>query len=129
MPTVAPFYIDLRRTLRKAGIRSMLECQHFDGWNPLFRHRPHAGIRKHPTVLPIEASFATPKHGRCRDWGVRLYLRFLNPVVLTAGMTRGRRAKQQKALRGGILDPYLEPLTRTWSHFVGIYRQKLTKYS
>jgi len=37
--------------------------------------------------------------------------------------------KPQKALRGGIPDPYLEPLTRTWSHFVGIYRQKLTKSS
>ena len=35
----------------------------------------------------------------------------------------------QKALCGGIPDPYLEPLTRTWSHFVGIYRQKLMKYS
>ena len=35
----------------------------------------------------------------------------------------------QKALRGGIPDPYLEPLTRTCSHFVGIYRQKLTKSS
>ena len=34
----------------------------------------------------------------------------------------------QKALCGGrIPDPYLEPLTRTWSHFVGIYRRKLTR--
>ena len=37
--------------------------------------------------------------------------------------------KPQKALCGGIPDPFLEPLTRTWSHFVGIYRQKLTKSS
>ena len=29
----------------------------------------------------------------------------------------------QKALRGSIPDPYLEPSTRTWSHFVGIFRQ------
>jgi len=32
----------------------------------------------------------------------------------------------QKALCGGIPDPYLEPLTRSWSHFVGIYCQNLT---
>ena len=32
----------------------------------------------------------------------------------------------QKALCGGIPDPYLEPLTRCWSHFVGVYRQILT---
>ena len=32
----------------------------------------------------------------------------------------------QKALCGGLPDPYLEPLTRSWSHFVGIYCQKLT---
>jgi len=35
----------------------------------------------------------------------------------------------QKALRGGIPDPYLEPLTRSWSHFVGVYCQKLTESS
>ena len=32
----------------------------------------------------------------------------------------------QKALCGGIPDPFLEPLTRSWSHFVGVYRQILT---
>jgi hypothetical protein len=32
----------------------------------------------------------------------------------------------QKALRGGIPGAVLEPLVRSWSHFVGIYRQKLT---
>ena len=37
-----------------------------------------------------------------------------------------RGAYPQKALCGGIPDPFLEPLTRSWSHFVGIYRQKLT---
>ena len=35
-------------------------------------------------------------------------------------------ASPQKALCGGIPDPYLEPLTRCWSHFLGIYRQILT---
>ena len=33
----------------------------------------------------------------------------------------------QKALRGGIPGSFLEPLGRSWSHFVGIYRQKLTR--
>ena len=37
-----------------------------------------------------------------------------------------RPSRPQKALCGGIPDPYLEPLTRCWSHFVGIYRQILT---
>ena len=31
------------------------------------------------------------------------------------------------ALRGGIQGSFLEPLGRAWSHFVGIYRQKLTR--
>ena len=35
----------------------------------------------------------------------------------------------QKALSGGIPGAVLEPLGRSWSHFVGIYRQKLTKSS
>ena len=41
---------------------------------------------------------------------------------------RARRVPMnpQKALCGGIPDPCLEPLTRYWSHFVGVYRQMLT---
>ena len=35
----------------------------------------------------------------------------------------------QKALGGGIPCSFLEPFARSWSHFVGIYRQKLTKSS
>ena len=33
----------------------------------------------------------------------------------------------QKALCGGFSCPFLEPLARSWSHFVGIYRQNLTR--
>ena len=33
----------------------------------------------------------------------------------------------QKAVCGGIPGSFLEPLVRSWSHFVGIYRQKLTR--
>ena len=33
----------------------------------------------------------------------------------------------QKALCGGIPGSFLEPLARSWSHFVGTYCQKLTK--
>ena len=32
----------------------------------------------------------------------------------------------QKALCGGIPSPFLEPSPRSWSHFVGVYRQILT---
>ena len=32
----------------------------------------------------------------------------------------------QKALCGGIPGSFLEPLARSWSHFVGTYCQKLT---
>ena len=35
----------------------------------------------------------------------------------------------QKALGGGIPCSFLEPFARSWSHFVGICRQKLTKSS
>ena len=37
-----------------------------------------------------------------------------------------RRDLPQKALSGGIPGAVLEPLVWSWSHFVGIYRQKLT---
>jgi len=40
---------------------------------------------------------------------------------------QGGRHKPQKALDGGIPGSFLEPLGRSWSHFVGIYRQKLTR--
>ena len=33
----------------------------------------------------------------------------------------------QKALCGGIPGSFLEPLVRSWSHFVGIYCQKSTR--
>ena len=32
----------------------------------------------------------------------------------------------QKTLRGGIPGSFLEPLARSWSHFVGMHCQKLT---
>ena len=35
--------------------------------------------------------------------------------------------KPQKAFREGIPGAVLEPLGRSWSHFVGIYCQKFTK--
>ena len=35
----------------------------------------------------------------------------------------------RKALRGGIPWSFLEPLGRSWRHFVGIYRQKNDKVS
>ena len=33
----------------------------------------------------------------------------------------------QKALREGITVSFLKPWCRSWSHFWGIYRQKLTR--
>ena len=33
----------------------------------------------------------------------------------------------RETLRGGIPGAVLEPLVRSWSHFVGIHRQKLTQ--
>ena len=42
------------------------------------------------------------------------------PAVLYATSPR-------ETLRGGIPGAVLEPLVRSWSHFVGIYRQKLTR--
>ena len=41
-------------------------------------------------------------------------------------LPRSRRVPRE-ALRGGIPGSFLEPLGRSWSHFVGIYRKKLTR--
>ena len=38
-----------------------------------------------------------------------------------------RRGDPQKALRGGVPGAVLEPLGWSWSHFVSIYRQNLTR--
>ena len=46
-----------------------------------------------------------------------------------AGFSDGiteERDVPQKALCGGIPSPFLEPSPRSWSHFVGVYRQILT---
>ena len=53
------------------------------------------------------------------------------PVLVERVRTtlRIERVYPQKTLCGGIPCPFLEPLARSWSHFVGIYRQKLTKSS
>jgi hypothetical protein len=56
----------------------------------------------------------------------------LSLPVLSARPVRGVRVgvlsrNLQKALCGGIPCPFLEPLARSWSHFVGIYRQNLTR--
>ena len=50
-------------------------------------------------------------------------------VRLLCGACRpaARRRNPQKALRGGIPRSFLEPLGRSWGHFVGIYRQKITR--
>ena len=58
-------------------------------------------------------------HSKVVDWTVQSALACKRDVV--------HSSLPQKALREGIPDPYLEPLTHTWSHFVGIDRQKLTK--
>ena len=47
---------------------------------------------------------------------------------LARGAERGR-PESRKALRGGIAESFLEPLCRSWGHFVGIYRQKIDKVS
>ena len=42
---------------------------------------------------------------------------------------RHRAVYPQKALCGGIPGSFFEPVARSWSRFVGIHRQKLTKSS
>ena len=49
------------------------------------------------------------------------------PTYFTAPASGPAPAMPQKALCGGIPCPFLEPLARSWSHFVGIYRQNLTR--
>ena len=48
------------------------------------------------------------------------------PMVVL-GYKANRTLAPQKALSGGISRSFLEPIGRSWSHFVGIYRQKLTR--
>ena len=47
-------------------------------------------------------------------------------VGLRRGANQRRVSDPQKALCGGIPSPFLEPSPRSWSHFVGVYRQILT---
>ena len=51
------------------------------------------------------------------------------PLHISVKYLRVADQGPQKALRGGIPGAVLEPLGRSWSHFVAIYRQKLTKSS
>ena len=41
-------------------------------------------------------------------------------------VARGAASVPQMALCGGIPSSFLEPSPRSWSHFVGVYRQILT---
>ena len=52
---------------------------------------------------------------------------FIEPEHFLYILVRMRLPQPQKALSGGIPTSFLEPLGRSWSHFVGIYRQKLTR--
>ena len=64
---------------------------------------------------------ASPRSGLRRDfWSDSGQ----EPVRTSVGHASGG---PQKALCGGIPGAVLEPLVRSWSHFVGIYRQKLTR--
>ena len=47
----------------------------------------------------------------------------LSPIRLFLPLT----VTPQRALCGGIPCSFLEPFARSWSHFVGIYRQNLTR--
>ena len=69
-------------------------------------------------LVPIASSLSwlhCHHNGVCslaRDYPIRLPSRY--------------PTKPREALRGGIPWSFLEPLGRSWSHFVGIYRQRLT---
>jgi hypothetical protein len=71
-----------------------------------------------------------PKQGALKCFSEAVALR---PDVATHWANRSaalyETGKPQKALCGGIPGAFLEPLGRSWSHFVGIYRQKLTRVS
>ena len=49
------------------------------------------------------------------------------PRAFAEGITPHHEDCPQKALCGGIPGAVLEPLVRSWSHFVGICRQTLTR--
>ena len=63
-------------------------------------------------------SFSGERRGCCFGY---FQVRGVDGVPLSSG------SGPQKALSGSIPGAVLEPLVRSWSHFVGIYRQKLTR--
>ena len=74
--------------------------------------RPPQGLQNRPWNAPTKGLLWVPFPRRRR----------LLPLELEMPVP-------QKALSGGIPRSFLEPLGRSWSHFVGIYRQKLMKSS
>ena len=48
----------------------------------------------------------------------------IQPLKLTVDCRGVDFCNPREALRGGIKRSFLEPLGRSWSHFMGIYRQK-----
>ena len=55
------------------------------------------------------------------------WLRSGLPVKFNHTLFALERLYPREALCGGITVSFLEPLCRSWSHFVGIYRPKLTR--
>ena len=56
-----------------------------------------------------------------------IYKRMMKQYDRNHRIRRRTSGCPQKALRGGIPRSFLEPLGRSWSRFVGMYRQKLTR--
>ena len=61
--------------------------------------------------------------------GMRVLVSAPSPTHPRTSRTLSRERRPQEALCGGIPCPFLEPLARSWSHCVGIYRQKSKKSS
>ena len=64
----------------------------------------------------------------CRSSSSSLTPNFLNRhQLLATNRSPSTAVRPQRALCGGIPSPFLEPSPRSWSHFMGIYRQKMTR--
>ena len=84
--------------------------------------RPKASVK--PSSNPVCAFKAMTT---CQDTSVQDQ-RTLQPQDLyEASYHDTETLIPRETLRGGIPGAVLEPLVRSWSHFVGIYRQKLTR--
>ena len=91
--------------------------QNVGGWHKV------SGFGVNPINVEVHHEKVNPLNVGVYHEGVNL----INVEVHHGGVDPLNVGVPRETLRGGIPGAVLEPLVRSWSHFVGIYRQKLTQ--